>query len=234
MGYYEDQLRAAVSAMSHGDVTQSASAWGLSRGNLADAVKKLTAAADTMKQAFGEDSELGRQGHAAFTKAAQRAETHRAELAKGQHALLEANHAMNKAEAKANHLPNVPDDPGTYNPDPTKSPGDQLKDRTAHDTKAKAHTDGVAEREEQARLALEAMDEDFAKPTQEMKEIHKIPDPPPPPPAGGRGSCGSPSSPAWTSRTPCPWPRGRAAPSPRGRRGRRRAPWPPCCAWSRP
>ena len=234
MGFYEDQLRGAVNSQANGDVNKSQTAWLNSAKNLEDVRDKLAAAATTMRYAFGENSELGQQGFESFTKASERAETHRAELDKGHGALQNAAGAMIQAEIFLNGLPDVSPDPGTYTPDPAKDPEEQLKDQTKHNQKASKHADEAAEREEQARRALEKMDTRFEVATQEMKEIHKIPDPPPvppiEPPGGGGGN--DPKPIATPSRR-----RSREAdePAPRGRRRRRpgrprsRAPpvWPP-------
>src|SRR3954447_17596278 len=111
-GPYENLLRQAVTPMQHWDVQSSDAAWARSAQNLENARRDLARAATAMRKAFGNQSNVGERGHAAFTHAATRAEERSTQMAAAADAIKQANQAMTKAQSDYSSLGAEPSHPG--------------------------------------------------------------------------------------------------------------------------
>ena len=179
-GPYERQLRTAVAAMRDKDVVSSDNAWTESAENLALVGHRLRKAARAMREGFGEDSEIARHGHAAFTKAAKRASRRSRQMRRAAAAIAQAKEAMASAQQALDDMEREPRRPGAFTPNPSQSSKQQLKAEARHGQRMRDYNTKMAEREERSRAALQDLDMTYADSSETMKQIHGEPDPPPP------------------------------------------------------
>jgi hypothetical protein len=207
-GPYERQLRAAVATMRDKDVLSSDTAWTESAQNLALAAHRLRDAARAMREGFGEYSEIGREGQAAFNKAAKRARRRSRQMKRAAAAIAQANEAMAGAQRSLDDMEREPRRPGAFTPNPAHSAHQQLKAEARHGQRVRDYNTRMAEREERSRAALQDLDLTYADSSATMQRIHGEPDPPPvvraDSPASAPAVPGSPGTPTPAGVLPVP------------------------------
>ena len=174
-----EKLRHALSGTKPESITLAADEWEKARGILEDVALYLKKSSPQMRWAIG--GETGPAVDDAFTRSAEAMQKRAEALKKGVQALEAARLALDDAEAAKGEFKDIDQ------PTPVRAP---TSGATDEELKAEAQSKGreakaakaLADQEEQARIAHEALMKSFEESSEAMKQIHGEPDPPPPPP----------------------------------------------------
>ncbi len=190
----EAALRAAVGGARPGAISNSATVWQKSITDLETAALSLDEGISGLDQGSMMGPGARAEALAAFTEMRGHVADQATVLQKTSQALGDAGHALDLACTFVDRLDSayaVPDAPGAFTPDPTRTEAQNQTAREANGLAQEEHDAAAASREEQCGIELKKLNTAYRHADDTIREWHDLPMPQP----GGPGGPGAPTYP---------------------------------------